>query len=374
MPKRIIIILSIILLLCTMLSFPVYATDSECTVTVATVSGSQEDTVFVPITIKNNPGIMAITGTITYDASVLQYISYTKGTVFVNDFFPNNIPNKNMFKFVALESENDSTEDGDILTFQFKIKPNATAGLHKITFEYKNGDFANSQMQSVKPKFITGGVNVKPNANRDNCVHAEYSDWKTVLNATCTAKGAEQRECLICEIKQTRETDKIPHKYENKWTVDSPATKEKDGVMSRHCKHCTSKTQVLTFPFEEVANENINNSLGAEIPPNEFTGEIVEEPLVQNKSSSSSAVSNIQSSSKAASTSQEIISEIITSSKAESHVDKQESSSYSSDEMTSNNSMSANSNSTYKIISIVGIVLLVCLLIFIVIVATRKTK
>lgn len=371
MPKRIIIILSIILLLCAMLSFPVYATDDECTVTIATVTGGQDDTVFVPVTIKNNPGIMAITGTITYDASVLEYINYTKGGVFVKDFFPNNLPNKNMFKFVVLESENDSTEDGDILTFEFKIKPNANAGLHKIAFEYKSGDFANSQMQSVEPRFITGGVNVKLNANRDNCVHAEYSDWKTVLNATCTAKGAEQRECLVCEIKQTRETDKIPHEYENKWTVDSPATKEKDGVMSRHCKHCTAKTQVLTFPFEEVANENINNTLGAEIPPNEFTGEIVEEPLVQNTSSASSVVTNAESSSKTASTSQEITSELSSSSKSESYVSKQES---SSNEVTSSNSIPAKSNSTYKTISIVGIVLLVCLLTFIVIIATRKTK
>ena len=264
-------------LLCMMISFlcvvnclPVSAA-GECTVTAASAKVNAGEQVYIPISIDNNPGISAVTLTITYNSDVLTFQKYIKGGAFTDNLMLKDHPDKNQIKIALVESSKDSTNNDDILTLQFSVKENAQTGFYKIDIEYGKGDFANREMEPIMPKIISGGVEVVYNSQAGNCAHKNYSEWKTVVKPTCTGKGIEERACTVCGHKETRETAPAGHEYEEEWTIDTPATADRDGVMTRHCKHCTATTDRITFKYEDSEKENFNNSFGAEVPKDNYT-------------------------------------------------------------------------------------------------------
>lgn len=248
----------------------VFAQTNDCTITVKTVKGNLGDTVFVPISIDNNPGISAVTIGITYDSSTLIYQGYDKGLAFTDGLMLKEHPDKNIIKIALVEASKDSTNNDDILTLKFKIADNAEAGLSKIDIEYRKGDFANWKLESIMPKIVSGGVEVAYNPQVQNCSHKTFTKWVAVSKPNCTDPGTEQRECTVCGYKQTRLIDPVGHVFEDVWTVDVPAAKDREGVMSRHCKHCTATTDRITFTLKDAEKGKVENSYGAENPKNSF--------------------------------------------------------------------------------------------------------
>lgn len=335
----------------------------DCTITIATVKGNIGETVYVPVTIKNNPGISAITVTFTYDANALEFIKHSKGPAFTDNLMLKAHPDKNQIKIALIESTKDSTNDDVILTFHFKIKEKATAEVHKIGLTYGKGDFANRKMESVMPKIKTGGVDVAYNLDAKNCPHKTYGEWKIAVKPLCTKGGIDQRVCNLCGHIDTRETEPAGHTYENEWTVDVPAKKDREGVMSRHCKYCTSTVDSITFTLNDSEKENINNSIGTEIN-NEFTKNQFEEQYpgetLTGKEESSSVTSSVS----------ENIGSSETTASSKTEISDSASTLSSKEEETNTD------NSFFKenklLILIVGIILIVILLVIIAVVAVKK--
>lgn len=249
------------------------APKGDFTVQVDTVQANAGDTVIVKLRVINNPGIMAMTISITYDSSVLEFKQYYYGKVF-SDYTLKEHPNRNIIRLVISEEE-DIYGDGAIIGIRFKIADNAEAKLHDMTVEYTSGDFCNNDLVRLMPKITPGGVEVAYNGS--NCGHRNYSEWTESIAPTCTAKGAEQRTCTKCGHVELRDTAPTGHDFEDKWTVDIPATKDSAGTMSRHCKYCTATTDETNFTLEHSEEGDIENVEDGSVPDNDVTSSIIEE-------------------------------------------------------------------------------------------------
>ncbi len=245
----------------------------EGNIKIASVSGITGDDVLVPVTIENNPGIMAITISITYNSSALDYTGYMFGDV-VEDYTVVAHPNKKFIRFVNCESRNRYT-DGTLLTLKFKIKDKATAEFHKIDIEYSLGDFCNWTLDKIMPTITEGGVDVAYNGN--NCVHKKYGEWTKAAAASCEEGGAESRLCTTCGHVELRDTKPLGHEYDEKWTVTKPATETEEGVMVRYCKRCDDYVDRMNFKLEHTDGGKIDNNINAEVPINDYTEGIFKE-------------------------------------------------------------------------------------------------
>lgn len=151
--KKVIAFLMIFILVCS----PICVLASEnTTITVDTAKVSNSDDItFVDINISGNSGISAMTISITYDASALQYTEFKEGIF--SDYSVKDYRDKNYIRLVILENE-DITEDGLLISLGFKLKDAEKGRLYPVSIEYSEGDFCNSKGEAVSPKIVSGGV------------------------------------------------------------------------------------------------------------------------------------------------------------------------------------------------------------------------
>ncbi len=272
--RKILSLLIILILTISMIvsGFTVKAAE-ECTVTVEKVSAITGDEVYVHLYITNNPGIMAMTISITYDSDALEYKDYFYGDVF-SDYTVAAHPTRKLIRLVISEKK-DITADGIIASFQFKVADNAEYDLHEMTVEYSSGDFCNSDLVRIMPKIVSGGVDVQYNGT--NCSHKKFGEWKEKVAPSCDKEGVEQRVCEKCPHAENRSTNPIGHEYSDKWTVDIPATTDMPGTMSRHCVRCSATTDETNFTLEDSEEGDIENKPEAEVPENDTVQDIIDE-------------------------------------------------------------------------------------------------
>ena len=268
-----------VLLICALIpALTVSADPAYGTITIGTVNAVPGDTVVVPISIENNPGIMAITVSITYDSSALTYQSYQRG--FLKDYTVAAHPDRNLIRFVNCENRN-RRNNGIMVSLEFKVNENASFDLHPITIEYKAGDFCNWSLDKLMPDIVPGGVNVAFNGS--NCRHEKYSKWETAADPSCTEPGISQRYCAKCGHVDRKEIPAVGHEYEANWTVDRPATAETNGIMSRHCIRCDAITDTLTFTLQQAEEEHIANEPLGEIEKTDFVEQLLDDQIPESE-------------------------------------------------------------------------------------------
>ena len=251
---------------------------------IPTIDANVGDSVMVPIKIIENPGIMAVTVSITYDPSVLKYEAFYYGDVFT-DYTIANHKDRSLIRLVICERRNKTT-DGSIVNFKFKVLDTAKAELTKIGLEYSKGDFCNWNLDKIMPEVISGGINVAFNGK--NCPHKSYGEWKEVSKPVCEEVGVSERECKLCGHKELKEISPIGHTYSDVWTIDKPATAESDGTMSRYCIRCDDYVDRVNFSLEQSEKEDIKNEMWADLSDNKvgeqlFKEQHPDEELTQNK-------------------------------------------------------------------------------------------
>ncbi len=242
-------------------------------VEVSTVAGNVGDEVVVPVLIKENPGIMAITISVTYDPAALEYFSYYYGNVF-NDYTVAAHPDRKLVRVVICETRNKRT-DGKIISLRFKVKKGAKAQLTPITVEYSRGDFCNWNLDKIMPEVVSGGVEVA--FNGENCPHKNYGDWSVVTEPVCKEVGVKVRTCDFCGDNDYKEIEPIGHTYSDNWTVDKPATEDSDGTMSRYCIRCDDYVDRITFSLEQSEKDGIDNTIWEDFADTEKAEEIFKE-------------------------------------------------------------------------------------------------
>ncbi len=240
---------------------------------IATVEGITGDSVIVPIKMTENPGVMAVTVSITYDSSILKYEGFYYGNIF-SDYTVVEHPERNLIRLVICDRRN-KLNDGKIISFKFKIAEDAKAELTKIDMKYSKGDFCNWNSDKIMPEITSGGVNVAFNGK--NCAHKNYGDWTVITEPVCEEVGVRERICEKCGHTEFKEIAAIGHTYSDKWTVDKPATADKDGTMSRYCIRCDDFVDRVTFSLEQSNKDKINNEIWGEVTDPDIGGQLFKE-------------------------------------------------------------------------------------------------
>lgn len=262
----------LILLMITLSSFTAFAAELRPAktwrpkITVDKAAAVNGDSVFIGVNISSdNEYIWAFTFSVVYDNTALSYEGFHRGIL--TDYY---VVDHGTHVTLISCGNGHIKADGTMITFQFKIKDTAKHGFYPVTIasnRIENGDnltgcFANVFKDKIVPVVVNGGVEVS--LTQDNCRH-KYSKWEAAVEATCLQKGVDVRICSVCNKNETREADKLQHIYEDTWTVDVEATKDIQGIMSRHCKNCDAKTDHKSFDYNAVVDNEISNEVGSNV-------------------------------------------------------------------------------------------------------------
>lgn len=251
-----------------------------------TLTAVPGDTVAVEVVMSENPGIMAMTFTVSYDKNAFTFNKYTLGKW--NDYTIVDHPDSGYVSFVNCEVKN-RKYNATIFTLYFTVTDTAAPGEHSFKImninPAKHGDsligcFANKEHTEITPTVNNSCITIGKTCS--NSGHT-FSAYATAINPTCVATGIKIRSCTVCGHTETVELKEIGHFFESEWTVDTPATKETTGIMSRHCKNCSEVTDKVYFSFKDTEENNLKNEENSSIPPEDW--EKLEEIDKQNQSS-----------------------------------------------------------------------------------------
>ena len=118
---------------------------------VSTAKARAGSNVTVDISLKDNPGVSAITLAIDYDTDKLELVSSEDGGL--TGWFVAK-------KAVWTSSGADSSYNGVILSLTFKVKESVEDGTIPVTVSYSSGDIGNNDEESLFPSVVAGGVTV----------------------------------------------------------------------------------------------------------------------------------------------------------------------------------------------------------------------
>ena len=226
---------------------------------ISSASAKPGETVTVNISISNNPGIMAMAFSVTYDQNNLEYVSYTKGWISTPQY--RDYADNGYVSFNILESSA-KTNVGSIMSLTFKIKDTAKPGDYRITlgnnyFTSEGYDLSKAFVDDKEnyyttPKITSGNITV---LGPCHTIGHKFGEWVQTKDSTCTEMGLKERTCSVCsEVEQKKLA--FVHDFEEEWTVDRVATPEKNGIMSRHCKLCPETTDAIVFRYDEIQTPN----------------------------------------------------------------------------------------------------------------------
>ena len=128
---------------------------SDAVIIVGSVKGEVGKKVSVPVSIKNNPGIMAMLLEFKYDNAVLKYKGYTQGD-FLTEYQFND--DNGTLRFLNLE-DGDVKKDGVLVNLEFEIltKTDKT----DITINVADDAIANYNQDLIAVKGVNGEVKIK---------------------------------------------------------------------------------------------------------------------------------------------------------------------------------------------------------------------
>ena len=210
------------------------------TVYVDGVTGLAGDEINVVISLANNPGIVSMKLSVSYDASVLELVNKTGAGVYASSmsFGPTT---KNPFVVNWVDTRNDNfTDNGAFAILTFKIKDDAALGDTPITITYDADDVYDIDYDNVAFNIENGVVTVI------DCTHDNTeTKVENEIDATCEEVGRydEVVYCVDCGVEVSRVTlivDALRHDYritiEN--NVEPTCTTDGGYVEVHTCGNC----------------------------------------------------------------------------------------------------------------------------------------
>lgn len=253
------------------------AADKEFTLRVSSATAVPGDSIVLNVNIENNPGIMAVTVTFHFDPQVLEYEKYYGG-ILVKD----TIATHNGYVSVVYCRKNDIALNGTLFGIGFKVKDTAQVGKYTVTVKNNrcedtlDGAFANWNSEKLGGTVIPGTVDIGYNGS--NCSH-RYGAYTENVPAGCTADGVKSHSCTVCGHTENAPIPKLGHSYDKNWTIDTAATAQENGYMSRHCLRCDSVTDKVAFSLNDAVGNGFSNSVGTVLAPGSWEPlKITEDP------------------------------------------------------------------------------------------------
>lgn len=168
------------------------------TIAVGSVVGRVGETVLVPITIQDNPGLIGTKLTISYDPTILTLIDVADGAIFGenNVYFGNrltDIPYVLLWENALAEAN--YTDNGTLAVLTFRIADDAYGKEAVIELQYNLGSSINVDLEEVPFELQNGKVSVvnkTPTGNKlrifsfDGSFEQQVDWWKKYSSATMT--------------------------------------------------------------------------------------------------------------------------------------------------------------------------------------------
>ena len=154
------------------------------------------DTVEIPILIENNPGIVALIVSVSYDADVLTLQGATSASLFSEGdvtFTGSSASNTDPFRIVwynALGTEN-STESGTLATLTFLVKEDAPVGEASIAVSYSPSSVFDINLDNVEFGTRDGVVSIVP---------AEVGGWSFTEDSELYTFEADSGLQFVCGL------------------------------------------------------------------------------------------------------------------------------------------------------------------------------
>ena len=131
-------------------------------ISIGNITAKPGDSVTVPISIKNNPGILGMILSVYFDEESLAIESIESGEAFSSlDFTGSKILESGMrLIWDGIEINAEDIKDGTILLMNVKVKENAKAGKYPVTLKYSEGDILDNDLGTVTPSVEVGYITV----------------------------------------------------------------------------------------------------------------------------------------------------------------------------------------------------------------------
>ena len=137
---------------------PEYAPVIEVQDTVARAG----NTIQVPVLIKNNPGITAVTVNVEYNSDIMTLKSATNNNLLNGAMYTaSSSTNENPYTMIWVVGTSDIKSNGTLATLEFEIKEGAEAGEYPISISYNEDDIYNTNFENVHFYTADGMVTVK---------------------------------------------------------------------------------------------------------------------------------------------------------------------------------------------------------------------
>lgn len=296
--KKILSVITIIVLLCAMLVVPASAAGNG-TIAMSSASGKQGDSVTLNVNMNSNPGLVTMTIKVTYDTNVLQLTSVSDPKLLVGSQLNTTYGSPYTISWVDGSATANNTKTGKIASFTFKIKDNAKVGATNVTLQFVDSfdtNFGENTFTATSGKITVnckthsyGSYSKKDGSNHTrtcsacgnvetkahtwnsgsvtkaatcketgvktytctacNAIKTEtiaktnshnWSGYKVTKEPTCTAAGTQTSTCSVCGKTESQSVPATGHNM-GSWKTTKEATCEAKGEQTRSCSKCSYK-------------------------------------------------------------------------------------------------------------------------------------
>lgn len=120
--------------------------------------------VTVRISVKDNPGILGMRFSVSYDESVLTLMGALNGDAVSRILTltkAKTLCSGCNFVWDGIEIDTEDVKDGTVLELQFRVSDSAAAGNYPITIRYNSGDIVDNDLQKLSPYIQNGYISIK---------------------------------------------------------------------------------------------------------------------------------------------------------------------------------------------------------------------
>ena len=132
-------------------------------IVVSSAEVKQGDTVKISASIVNNPGVLGMSLTLSYDESVMKLVSAENGNA-VKDVLDMNhsktMESGCVFLWDGEKIDSNQIQDGEILNLEFKVLKLASVGKSQVLLVPDEGGIVNNNLESLELNIENGFVNV----------------------------------------------------------------------------------------------------------------------------------------------------------------------------------------------------------------------
>lgn len=140
------------------------------------------ETIYVPIKISGNKGIMGFRITVKYDNRAFDCPIVERGTVTSTGNFNDSITNKTNGALDVVWSDTENVSDDGVLFYvKLNVKESTVSGTYNIQLSYNQSDTFNEKWEDVKLNCGTITINI-PSSDNDDTVGFFAQIWNIILH------------------------------------------------------------------------------------------------------------------------------------------------------------------------------------------------